>query len=59
ADYIRRVDVEGSEFAFDLRGQQVRHVFVTPKRSEKINTIELVKGSDNSSPIIMAVTIER
>lgn len=59
ADYIRRVDVPGSDFAFMLGGQQVRHVAVTPRRAEKINTIELVKGQDNSAPIIMAVTIER
>ncbi len=59
ADYIRRVDVPESEFAFDLNGQQVRHLAVVPKRSEKIATIELVKGPDRSAPIVMAVTIER
>jgi hypothetical protein len=59
ADYIQRVDVPGSDFAFMLGGQQVRHVAVTPKRTDKINTIELVKGKDSSAPIIMAVTIER
>ena len=59
ADYIRRVDVPESEFAFALGGQQVRYLAVTPKRAEKITTIELVKGSDRSSPIVMAVTIER
>ena len=31
ADYIRRVDVPGSKFAFDLRGQQVRYLAVTPQ----------------------------
>ena len=59
ADYIRRVDVPESEFAFALGGQQVRYLAITPKRAEKISTIELVKGSDRSSPIVMAVTIER
>ena len=58
ADYIRRVDVPQSEFAFALGGQQVRHLSVTPSRKEKIATIELVKGPDNSAPIVMAVTIE-
>ena len=58
ADYIRRVDVPKSEFAFMLGGQQVRHVSVQPKRGDKIDTIELIKGSDNSAPIVMAVTIE-
>ena len=59
ADYIRRVDVPGSEFAYQLGGQQIRYLSVTPARSAKIKTIELVKGSDNSSPIVMAVTVER
>ena len=59
ADYIRRVDVEGSEFAFQLRGQQIRHVAVSPNRPDKINTIELVKGPDSTAPMVMAVTIER
>jgi hypothetical protein len=58
ADYIRRVDVPGSKFAFALRGQQLRYLAVTPKRSEPIETIELVKGKDSSAPLVMAVTIE-
>ncbi|NQV25267.1 MAG: ThuA domain-containing protein [Rhodopirellula sp.] len=58
ADYIRRVDVPGSEFAFQLGGQQIRYLAITPERSEKIATIELVKGTDRSAPIVMAVTIE-
>lgn len=59
ADYIRRVDVEESEFAFDLRGQQIRFLTVTPKRSEKIDTMELVKGDDPTAPMVAAITIER
>lgn len=60
ADYIRRVDVPGSEFAFALGDQQVRHVVVTPDRpTEPIAVIELVKGQDDSAPIVMAVTLER
>ncbi|HWA99674.1 MAG TPA: PVC-type heme-binding CxxCH protein [Pirellulales bacterium] len=58
ADYIRRVDVPESKFAFALRSQQLRYLAVYPKRSDKINTIELVKGNDRSSPIVMAVTVE-
>ena len=30
ADYIRRVDVPGSKFAFDLRGRQIRYLAVQP-----------------------------
>ena len=59
ADYIRRVDVEGSEFAFNLRGQQVRFLSIRPKRTDRIDVIELVKGNDPTSPIVAAVTIER
>jgi putative membrane-bound dehydrogenase-like protein len=60
ADYIRRVDVPQSKFAFALRGQQVRYFAITPQRADKIATIELVKGSarDVTSPVIMAVTVE-
>ena len=58
ADYIRRVDVPGSKFAFALRGQQARYFNVIPTRADKIETIELVKGRDITSPVIMAVTVE-
>ena len=34
ADYIRRVDVPGSKFAFALRRQQIRYLAVTPKRTD-------------------------
>ena len=59
ADYIRRVDVPGSEFAYPLGGQQIREVTVTPKKRDVIETIELVKGPDRTAPIVMAVTVER
>ncbi|WP_068139003.1 PVC-type heme-binding CxxCH protein [Roseimaritima ulvae] len=59
ADYIRRVDVPGSEFAYALGNQQIRYLSVKPERDDTIKTIELVKGEDNSAPIVMAVTIER
>jgi putative heme-binding domain-containing protein len=58
ADYIRRVDVPGSQFAFQLRGQQMRYLAVTPQRAETIKEIELVKGPDDTAPIVMAVTVE-
>jgi putative membrane-bound dehydrogenase-like protein len=58
ADYIRRVDVPGSKFAFSLRGQQVRYLAVLPKRADPIATIELMKGNDITSPVVMAVTVE-
>jgi putative heme-binding domain-containing protein len=58
ADYIRRVDVSGSKFAFDLRGRQVRYLKVEPKEADRIDRIELVKGPDATAPVVMAMTLE-
>jgi hypothetical protein len=59
ADYIRRVDVPGSKFAFFAQGrQQVRYLKVEPKTKDKIDKIEFVKGSDITAPVVMAVTLE-
>ena len=58
ADYIRRIDVPSSQFAFALRGQQIRYLAVTPERTETIKEIELVKGPDSTAPVVMAVTVE-
>jgi putative membrane-bound dehydrogenase-like protein len=58
ADYIRRVDVPGSKFAFAVRGQQLRYLSVEPKRRDPIKELELVKGPDNTAPVVMAVTVE-
>jgi putative membrane-bound dehydrogenase-like protein len=59
ASFTRRVDVPGSEFAFDVGGRQVRTVTVRPERpAEVIREIELVKGPDRTAPIVLAVTLE-
>ena len=58
ADYIRRVDVPGSKFAFAVRSQQVRYLAVTPNREAVIKEIEFVKGPDKTAPIVVAVTVE-
>jgi putative heme-binding domain-containing protein len=58
ADYVHRVDVPGSKFAFDLNGRQVRYLAIEPKRKDKIERIEFVKGPDDTAPIVMAVTVE-
>ncbi len=58
ADYIRRVDVPGSKFAFKLRDQQIRYFAVYPQRKDSIDTIELIKGPNATAPIVMAVTVE-
>jgi len=58
ADYIRRIDVPGSEFAFDLGGRQLRYLRVVPQRAEPLAAVEFVKGDDATAPIVMAVTAE-
>ncbi|MBS0210167.1 MAG: ThuA domain-containing protein [Planctomycetes bacterium] len=58
ADYIRRIDVPESKFAYDLHGRQVRYLKLQPKRDAVIQTIELVKGKDKTAPIVMAITVE-
>jgi len=58
ADYIRRIDVPQSKFAFDLRGKQVRYLSVPVERDQPLAKIELVKGDDRSAPVVMAVTVE-
>jgi hypothetical protein len=58
ADYIRKVDVPGSKYAFALRQQQIRYLTVEPKRKDKIEKIEFVKGPDATAPVVMAVTLE-
>ncbi len=58
ADYIRRVDVPDSEYALSARGQQLRHIRVSPRTEQVIREIELVKGNDPTSPIVMAMTVE-
>ena len=58
ADYIRRVDVPKSEFAFDLDGRQLRYLKVVPQRPEPIVSFDLVKGPDDTAPVVMALTAE-
>ena len=58
ADYIRRVDVPQSEFAFNLEGKQLRYLRIQPKRPAPLTAIEFVKGDDRTAPIVMAVTAE-
>lgn len=58
-DYIRRVDVPGSELAVLLNGRQLRYLALEPRRSETIEQIEFLKGADCTAPLVMAVTVER
>ncbi len=58
ADYIRRVDVPESEFAFALGNQQIRYLSIVPERQDVIERIELLKGDDPTAPIVMAITVQ-
>ena len=58
ADYIRRVDVPKSEFAFDVKGKQLRYLAIKPTSRDPLARIELVKGPDNSAPVVMAITVQ-
>ncbi len=58
ADYVRKVDVPKSEFAFAMRTQQMRYLSVAPARDVALTAIEFVKGPDASAPIVLAVTVE-
>ncbi len=58
ADYIRKVEVPNSKFAFAARSQQVRYLSINPKRDASIKSIDLVKGTDRTAPIVLAVTVE-
>ncbi len=58
ADYISRKDVPESQFAFALRGQQIRYLSVKPERGERIKDIEFIKGPDKTAPVVMAITVE-
>jgi hypothetical protein len=51
-------DVPGSKLAFKVGGQQVRYLAVTPKKKDSIARIELVKGRDQTAPIVLAATVE-
>lgn len=58
ADYIHRIDVSGSKFAFEAGQQQMRFLSIHPQRTDRILSIELVKGPDKTAPLIMAMTLE-
>jgi hypothetical protein len=53
------VDVPRSKCAFALRGQQIRYLAVFPWHTDPIRQIELIKGPDDTAPIVMAVTVEK
>ena len=58
ADYNGHQEVEGSKLAFHLGRQQVRYLKIEPQRAAAIETIELIKGDDETAPLVMAITAE-
>ncbi len=48
----------GSLFAFRLRNQQLRYLAIFPHQDGRIEEIELIKGPDDTAPIVMAITVE-
>jgi hypothetical protein len=58
ADYIRREDVPGSQFAFSLRGRQIRYLSLKPRKQDIIREVEFAKGTDDTAPLVMAATVE-
>ncbi len=59
ADYIGKFDVPKSKFALSTQaGGQLRYLAISPKRTEMIDAIELVKPEHHSAPIVMAITVE-
>ncbi len=58
ADYIGRADVPKSEFAFAVRNQQLRYLAIYPKRTERLESVQLIKGPDKTAPVTMAITLE-
>jgi hypothetical protein len=59
ADYIGKFNVPQSKFAMRVRdGGQLRSLAITPKRTEVIEAIELIKPDHNSAPLVMALTVE-
>jgi putative membrane-bound dehydrogenase-like protein len=59
ADYIRKVDVDGSKHAYRMTGgQQLRYLAIEVKSQAPVQEVELIKGEDDSAPIVMAITAE-
>lgn len=58
ADYIRRVDVPESKFAFHAGTAQLRYLTITPEKPLPIKTLKLIKGPDNTAPLVIAITVE-
>jgi hypothetical protein len=59
ADYLGHTNVSGSQVAFSFERQQLRYFKVEPKQSKRIENVELIKGADETAPVVMSVTAEQ
>jgi putative heme-binding domain-containing protein len=59
ADYLGHQNVDKSKPALDVGQQQLRYLKLEPKRSDPISSIELLKGDDETAPLVMAITAEQ
>lgn len=60
ADYIRRIDVPESKFAFQIGDSQVRYLRVPADKGKTVNSIVLEKETDSAcSPIVLAITLQK
>jgi len=59
ADYLGHTNVSGSRLAFSLGRAQLRYFSIEPKRDEPIESVELIKGPDQTAPVVMCVTVEQ
>ena len=58
ADYYGTPDVPKSKSAFKLGGRQVRYLTISPKREQPLESIQLLRGQDQTAPIVFAITVE-
>ncbi len=58
ADYISKVEVPGSQYAFDVNGRQMRYLKIDVDGSKPLKSIDFVKGEDVTAPMVFAVTVE-
>jgi len=60
ADVGKDAEVPKSKQAFKLREQQIRYLSIKPQRNKDIiEKIEFVKGTDETAPLILAISVER
>ena len=58
ADYIRRVDVPGSEFAMSVGGQQIRYLEISPTTDKVVTRSSSLREMTQPLPIVVAITVE-